>query len=143
METVSVSRTFEATPEEIRDEMRDVEPFMEGCGFDEVTVDGDSFTIANHVGLLSIRLELQLVETEDELVYEQVDGIFEEMVTRYRLEDETDGTRVTATTEFALDARLVGPILDATIISRQRKKELDTQFEYLESVLGSRAKTPA
>ena len=143
MERVSVSRTFAATPEEVREEIRDVEPFMEGCGFDEVSVDGDSFTITNHVGLLSIQLDLKIVETDDALVYEQIDGIFEEMVTRYHIEDVDDGASVTATTEFALDARLVGPILDATIITRQRKKELEAQFDYLEEALDSRTKTAA
>ncbi|PSP27569.1 hypothetical protein BRC65_04980 [Halobacteriales archaeon QH_2_65_14] len=36
------------------------------------------------------------------------------------------------TTEFALDVEVVGATLDATIIARQRRKELERQFDYLE-----------
>lgn len=135
METVSVSRTIGASASEISEAMHDLEPFMKAAGFDEVTVDGEEFTIENSVGLLTISLDLRLVDDEAALTYEQVDGIFKSMVTRYELE-ETDGeTRVEATTDFALDASIVGPILDATIISRQRKKELAEQFDYLEATV--------
>lgn len=136
METVAVSRTIGASPEAIRAVIRDVEPFMAAAGFDDVSVDGDRLCIENSVGLLTITLELRVLDTTDVLAYEQLDGIFEEMVTRYRLETTADGTTVTATTEFALDAPLVGPILDATIITRQRRTELENQFDYLEDVVG-------
>jgi hypothetical protein len=36
------------------------------------------------------------------------------------------------TTEFALDVEIVGATLDATIIARQRRTELERQFDYLE-----------
>jgi len=135
METVSVSRTIPGSKAEIAAAMRDLEPFMKAAGFDEVTVDGEEFTIENSVGLLSISLDLRLVDRDADLAYEQVEGIFETMETRYVLEDAVDGTTVLATTDFALDASLVGPILDSTIISRQRRKELTDQFDYLEATV--------
>jgi|AntRauTorcE11898_2_1112593.scaffolds.fasta_scaffold11352_1 hypothetical protein len=139
METVSLSRSFEGEIEAVREAMLDLRPFMEAAGFDEVEVDGDEMTITNHVGLLTIELDLRCIETDSVLAYEQVDGIFETMTTRYTLE-EGDGTvTVTATTDFALDVNLVGSILDGTIISRQRRKELTAQFDYLEDV-AARAK---
>jgi hypothetical protein len=137
METVSVSRTFDASPQAVRDEMQAVEPFMVGAGFDEVRRDGERLQIENSVGLLTISLDLRLLDTDDTLAYEQVDGIFEEMETRYRLEPAADGVTVTATTEFALDVALVGSLLDSTIITRQRRRELTNQFDYLAEAVGS------
>lgn len=138
METVSVSRSFDAPADAVREEIEAVKPFMEGAGFDDVTVDGDHVTIENSVGLLTIELELRVLETDAALAYEQIDGIFRSMETYYFL-DEDDGVTITATTEFELDRSIVGPILDGTIISRQRKRELTQQFEYLESKLSDAA----
>jgi hypothetical protein len=134
METVSVSRTIRAPEAPIRQAMHEIGPFMEAAGFDRVTVDGHQFTIENDVGLLSISLTLQTIDHEAALAYEQIDGIFETMVTWYTIESHDGETTVEATTEFELDASLVGPILDSTIISRQRKKELEKQLDYLEEV---------
>jgi len=134
METVSLSRSFEGDVETVREAMLDLGPFMEAAGFDEVAVDGDAMHIENGVGLLTIELDLRCVETEDVLAYEQVDGIFETMTTRYTLEAGEGTVTVTATTDFALDVDLIGSVLDGTIISRQRKKELSAQFDYLERV---------
>jgi hypothetical protein len=135
MESVSVTRTFDSPADPIREAMADIEPFMEAAGFDTVTVDGNRCTIENSVGLLTIALDLRLVETDAELAYEQVEGIFETMETRYVVDEGEATTTVTATTEFALDASIVGPLLDATVISRQRRKELTKQFDYLERVV--------
>lgn len=135
MESVSVARTFDSPPEPIREAMSDLEPFMKAVGFDAVAVDGDRMTLENDVGLLTISLDLRVVETDADLAYEQVDGIFETMETRYTLDGSDGTTTVTATTDFALDASVVGPLLDATVIKRQRRKELEAQFDYLESVL--------
>lgn len=132
METVSLSRSFQGDADTVREAMFELEPFMEAAGFDEVTVDGDEIEIANHVGLLTIELSLRCTDADCVLAYEQTDGIFESMETRYTL-DEGEGTvTVTATTDFALDVDIVGSILDSTVISRQRKKELNGQFDYLE-----------
>lgn len=136
MESVTLSRSIQAGREPIEQRMNDLGPFMEAAGFDTVTVDGDRMTIENDVGLLSISLTLRLLETDDVLAYEQVEGIFRSMETRYSIEEGEDETTVSAVTEFELDASLVGPILDSTVISRQRRKELSGQFDYLEATAG-------
>jgi len=137
METVTVSRTIGADAAVVREAMADLEPFTRAAGFDEVAVDGDEISVANRVGPAEIELELAVVEDADAaLAYEQRDGIFEEMVTSYELTPDTDGTTVTATTEFAVDVAVVGSVLDATVIERQRRAELNAQFDYLEETVG-------
>jgi len=49
-----------------------------------------------------------------------------------RLAETPQGTEVVATIGFALDVGLVGGLLDATIIKRQRRRELNAQFDALE-----------
>lgn len=133
MQTVTITRTLEASPDEIRDAMLDLESFTQAAGFDEVDVDGRTIHVANQVGIANIELELAVVDDPDaDLAYEQRAGIFEAMRTAYTLAPVSAGTRVTATTEFALDVAFVGDLLDATIIKRQRRKELEAQFDYLE-----------
>ena len=136
MQRVALEREVDADPETLRAAMTDVAPFMRAAGFDEVTVEGDRIEITNHVGLLTISLDLRRIEVPGTvLAYEQVDGIFESMETRYELDGEADGPcTVTATTTFALDVAFVGPLLDGTIIKRQRKRELSAQFDYLETL---------
>jgi carbon monoxide dehydrogenase subunit G len=137
MQTVTVSRTIDAPAEAVSDAILDLEPFMRGAGFDDVTVDGDEIRIGNRVGIATIQLTLERVDDpEAVLAYEQREGIFESMRTVYHVADAgPEGTRVEATTDFALDVALVGDLLDATIIRRQRTKELEAQFDYLESTL--------
>jgi hypothetical protein len=138
MERVSMEQTFDADPETVRALVTDVGPFVRACGFDDVTVDGSTVTIENSVGLATIELEVELVDEEGAvLAYEQRDGIFDEMVTRYELEAENGRTTLSVTTEFALDVALVGMILDATVIKRQRRKELAAQFAYLADELSA------
>jgi hypothetical protein len=134
MKTVSLERSFEGNIDTVREAMLDLGPFMKAAGFDEVDIDGEELTITNHVGLLTIELDLRVVETDGALAYEQVDGIFEAMTTSYTLEEEAGTVTVTATTDFALDVSVVGSILDGTVISRQRRKELSAQFDYLEEL---------
>lgn len=135
METVTVSREIATSKNVVEDAIRDIEAFMRAAKFDEVTVDGDVVQIANHVGLLTIELTLELVDDPDAaLVYEQLDGIFEEMETRYVVESADSGTTVAATTRFAVGASFVGPVLDATVVKRQRRVELNAQMDYLESL---------
>jgi hypothetical protein len=132
METVSMERTVDADPAQVRDIVTDVGPFIRACGFDDVTVDGSRVRIENSVGLATIELDLELVERDGcVLAYEQRDGIFEEMTTWYELDGDDGTTTLTATTEFALDVALVGMILDATVIKRQRRKELSAQFDWI------------
>lgn len=118
METVTVSRTITDDIDRLRDAVTDVGPFMRAAAFDDVVVDGDIVRNTNHVGLATIELELEVIDEADAvLVYEQRDGIFEEMVTRYTLTETPGGVEVAATTEFAVQARLIGPVLDATVWS--------------------------
>lgn len=135
MQRVTVSRQIAAEPETVREAMADIGPFMRAAKFDEVEVDGDVVTIRNNVGLATIELVLELFEDPDAVVaYRQRDGIFEEMETRYFLTEIDGGVEVSATTDFALQARLIGPLLDATVIKRQRRIELNAQFDHLESL---------
>jgi carbon monoxide dehydrogenase subunit G len=135
MESVTVSRTIDAPRSAVRDAVADLEPFMLAAGFDDVDVDGDEMHITNRVGIATIELTLEVVDDPDAvLAYEQREGIFESMRTVYRLDAEASGTRIEARTDFALDVALVGEMLDATIIKRQRRRELDAQFDHLEAV---------
>lgn len=140
METVTVTRELAAPAEEVRALIADVEPFMRAGRFDEVSVDGDEIRLANTVGmLLRIELTLAIVDREGAaLAYEQRDGIFESMETVYTVTetDDGEGSRVTATTDFAVDVAFVGPVFDATVVKRQRRWELNNQLDYLEEAVG-------
>lgn len=133
MESVTLSRTIEASPDAVREAMSNIGPFMEAAGFDDVTVDGETIEVANRVGVATIELTLQLVdEPGSELAYEQREGIFREMTTVYNVSETPAGSEVIATTEFALDVAVIGDILDSTVIKRQRRKEPSAQFDWLE-----------
>jgi hypothetical protein len=133
MESVTLSRTFEAPPDAVREAMIDVGPFMKAAGFDEVTVGGKRLEVANQVGITTIELTLRLLENSDsDLAYKQQAGLFEEMRTEYEVSETEGGSEVTATTTFALDVAVVGDFLDSTVIKRQRRKELSAQFDWLE-----------
>lgn len=137
METISMSRRFDTDAETLRELVTDIEPFMRGAGFDSVSRDESRLHIENSVGLATIELELEVVDRPDAvLAYEHREGIFETMTTWYELATVGDRTELTATTEFELDVTLVGMILDATVIKRQRRKELTAQFDYLAERLG-------
>jgi len=135
MQTVTVSRRLDASPEQVRAAMDDLAAFMLAAGFTEVTVDGEALHLENQVGLATVTLDLRLVDTEADLAYEQADGFFETMDTAYHVEAVDDGSTITATTDFELDVALVGQILDATVIKRQRRHELESQFDWLEDEL--------
>lgn len=136
MESVTLARTFDAPPDAVRAAMEDVGPFMTAAGFDEVSVDGDLVHVANHVGVAAIELTLEVVDDADaDLTYEQREGIFQEMRTAYTVTERAGTSKLTATTEFALDVALVGGVLDATVIKRQRRKELTAQFDWLDERL--------
>lgn len=137
METVTVERRVGATPRATRAAMSDLEPFMAAAGFDEVAVDGGTIRVRNRVGIADIELVLDLVEAEDaDLAYEQREGLFDEMRTRYEVAAAGEGSEVTATTRFAVGAGPVGDLLDATIIRRQRRRELDAQLDWLDGIAG-------
>jgi hypothetical protein len=132
METVTVTETVDAGPDRIREVVTDVGALMRAVKFEDVRIDGNIIEISNHVGLATIELPLEMFDNPDAiLAYEQRDGIFDDMVTRYFLAETATGVEVTATTEFAIQARLGGPLLDATVVSRQRRRELTAQFDHL------------
>jgi carbon monoxide dehydrogenase subunit G len=133
METVSVERAIDADPDAVRERMHEVEPFVRAAGFDEVRRDDDRIEVANRVGPVEIELVLELYDDPDaDLAYRQIAGIFEKMTTTYTVREAGGGTAVTTRTEFAVDAAVVGSVLDATVISRQRRRELNAQLDYLE-----------
>jgi hypothetical protein len=132
MESITVSRTYPDGPDAIEDAMADVEPFMRATGFDEVDIDGRTMHIENRVGIATIELTLELVDVDEyALAYEHRDGIFETMTTTYTVAPADDGSEVTVRTEFEIDVALAGGLLDATVIKRQRKKELQAQLDWL------------
>ncbi|MFD1645814.1 SRPBCC family protein [Haloarchaeobius litoreus] len=133
MNTVTLSRSIDAPAETVREAMADLQAFTEAAGFDDVAVDGDEVVITNHVGLLELQLELVVtVDEPDRLVLDQRDGIFESMETRYTVTGDTESCEVTAETDFALDVAIVGAVLDATVIERQRSAELTRQLDWLQ-----------
>ncbi|QGN08204.1 hypothetical protein Hrd1104_06410 [Halorhabdus sp. CBA1104] len=133
MQTVTVSRDVPAAPDAVSNGFDDVGAFMRAAGFDSVTVEGDTVTVGRTIGLAELELTLELVERDVDLAYEQVEGMFDEMTTSYRVDGDGDGTSVTATTEFELGG-MIGSALDATLIKRQRTQELQDQLAYLEEV---------
>lgn len=135
MQRVTVSRRLDVPVETVHEAIRDVGPFMRAAGFDGVAVDDDRVTLTNQVGLASIELELELEDREGAvLAYTQREGIFEEMETWYEVETIEGETDVSATTEFSIDVDYVGFLLDATVIKRQRTRELEAQLDYLEAL---------
>ncbi|WP_336328633.1 SRPBCC family protein [Halovenus sp. HT40] len=136
MDSITVSRTYDASPDAVREKITDLEPFMMAAGFDEVSIDGESIEVTNSVGIATIELTLELTDhKEADLAYEQREGIFEAMQTTYTVTETETGSEVTAATEFALDVAVVGELLDATVIKRQRRRELSAQFDWLEDQL--------
>jgi hypothetical protein len=137
METVSLSRRYEADSDAVRAALADVEGLLRASEFDRVTVDGDRITVENGVGIATIELSLSVVEREDAaLAYRQTAGIFETMETRYVVSPVEGGTEVTAVTEFAVDVSLVGGLLDATVVGRQRRRELADQLDWVGRQVG-------
>lgn len=134
MATITVSRYVRASPTQIRAAMDDVGAFMRACGFDSVTVEGDLIHIENRVGILTIEMTVRRVERDDAVfAYEHVEGPFSEMTTSYELTRDGDGTEVTAKTSFSLAVALVGEVMDGTVVKRQRRKELEAQFDWIEA----------
>jgi hypothetical protein len=133
MATVSVRRELDVDGETVRERVHDVEAFMRAAGFDEVRRDGRRVGVSNSVGPVTIELELDLYDDPDaELAYRQRECIFESMNTTYAVTDAGDATVVAAQTGFSFDVAVVGSALDATVIKRQRRRELNAQLDYLE-----------
>ncbi|NIB99315.1 SRPBCC family protein [Halobacterium sp. R2-5] len=136
MNDVTETRRIAAPPAAVEDATTDLEAFVRSAGFDEVDVDGETIRVANSVGIADIVLELEVVDREGAaLAYEQREGIFGQMWTSYAVEARADGeeSEVIAQTAFSLDVPVVGDVLDATLIERQRRKELRAQLDWLEA----------
>lgn len=131
MTTVTLSRELDASADVVRETIRsDLAGFIRASGFDSVTEDGDSYVVARDIGMATFELTLAVRDSETVLYMEQTEGMFDEMWTDYQVEPTEDGSRITATTEFTLGG-VLGPILDATMITVQRKREFELQFDYL------------
>lgn len=136
MQTVSLSRDFDHEADDVRALVEDVEAFTKAGGFDEVILDGTQIVLTNGVGIATMELTLEIeTDTDAALAYRQVEGIFAEMETRYEVEEIPTGCRLTGTTSFALDMAVVGNILDSTVIKRQRRREIESQFDWVEENL--------
>ncbi|MFB6132833.1 MAG: hypothetical protein ABEJ44_05445 [Halanaeroarchaeum sp.] len=133
MARVSASRRIEAPPPIVESVIRDdVAGFVAAGGFDEVRSEGDVLAMSRNLGLASLELEVRVDHDADVvLAFEAVDGLFEQMRTEYAVENADEGSRITAWTEFTLGGFL-GEALDETLVSTQRKREFEDQFEYVQ-----------
>lgn len=138
MAQVTGTRTFSAPPAAIRSVIeRDLDSFVGAGGFESVDVSGETIEVVRDLGLATLELTVRVDREADVfLAYEAVDGIFDRMRTEYSIEADRDGTRIIAQTEFALGG-IFGRALDATLVSTQRKREFEDQFDYLESQLAA------
>jgi hypothetical protein len=137
MARVAVSRTFDAAPDAIRAAMEDVSAFIAATGVDEVAREDGTVTVKNRMGPMTIELVLEVVEAPGAaLAYEQRSGPFASMRTVYEVGSVAGGTAVTAHTEFELGAPVVGEVLDATVVRRQRRRELEAQMDWLAERVG-------
>jgi len=60
MDSVTLSRTIDASPTVVRESMNRLDQFMRASGFDEVHVDGETVRVANEMGIATIELTLEL-----------------------------------------------------------------------------------
>lgn len=111
----------------------DVVAFMQAAGYDSVQCEDGRLELEQTLGLANFSLTLRIADdSEAVLALEQVEGHFEAMTTTYDVESVNEGTELTARTEFTLGG-VVGSVLDETLIRRQRGRELETQFDYVEN----------
>lgn len=142
MEQVTRSRFYATASRRVRETIRmDVPAFIRASGYDSVTVEGDSYTVSRHIGFATFELTLERVESDAVLAFEGTEGLFDRMWTEYRLEPAEDGCELIAHTEFSLGG-VLGPIVDATMINRQRQREFELQFEYVDTNLGLPNESP-
>lgn len=138
MTSVTASRTYASPPNTVREEIRDnLASFVDAGGFDSVEVEDGRMRMKRSLGFATIELTVRLdAEADAVLAFEAVEGIFERMRTEYHVHADDGGSRVTASTDFTLGG-VFGTVLDATLVSKQRKREFEEQFDYLEAELGS------
>ncbi|MGM0399507.1 MAG: hypothetical protein ACQEQY_11035 [Halobacteriota archaeon] len=63
------------------------------------------------------------------------------MRTEYTVEATDSGSRLVAWTAFTLGG-VIGTALDETLVSMQRNREFEEQFDYLETLLDAEAVGP-
>ena len=135
METVTMKRFFPVPESAVRELLlADIPAFIRASGFDRVRVDGESFTVARAIGFATFELTLDRVDSESVLAFEQTEGFFDRMWTEYRLEATAEGCEIIARTEFTLGG-VLGSVLDGTMITTQRRREFELQFDYVASEL--------
>ncbi|UWG48549.1 START/RHO_alpha_C/PITP/Bet_v1/CoxG/CalC (SRPBCC)ligand-binding domain superfamily protein [Halanaeroarchaeum sp. HSR-CO] len=143
MARVRESRTFAVPPAELSGLIeRDLESFVGASGVDSVSMTGDRIALASRLGLASIELVVRIDREADAvLAFDAVDGMFERMRTEYTVEATDPGSRLVAWTEFTLGG-VIGTALDETLVSMQRNREFEYQFDYLETLLDAEAVGP-
>ena len=136
MAHVTATRTFSVPPAVVRSVIdRDLESFVGAGGFDSVAVSGELIEVVRDLGLATLELTVRVDrDTDVFLAYDAVEGIFERMRTEYSVGSASEGARLSAQTEFSLGG-IFGRALDTTLVSTQRKREFEDQFDYLESQL--------
>lgn len=131
METASVEREFEVAPTVVEDVLDDVTTFYDAAGF-EVDRDGERLELVKRLAIARFELDVELVDDEDAaLAYEQVDGPFAAMRTRYLVDETDDGSRLTIETNFEAPTSGFGTFINGALIKRQRGTELDAMEELL------------
>lgn len=131
METATVERTYDVPPGELEAAVADVEGFYDAAGFD-VDRDGDRLELGKRLAVARFELDVRLLEGDDAaLAYEQVDGPFAEMRTRYLVEPAGDESRLRIETSFEPPASGFGSFVNGALVERQRRTELDAVADLL------------
>lgn len=143
MTRVTAERHFDADAGTVRRAIRsDPESFAAAAGFDEVTVTTDRIEFERSLGVASLELVVELDHDADAvLAFDAVSGIFERMRTEYCVEPDGSGALLTAWTDFTLGGALA-TAFDGTLVAKQRKREFEAQFDYLEAALETAESTP-
>jgi hypothetical protein len=138
MASVTRSRFLQADPGAVERAITDdVVAFVEAAGYDSVSVRDDRFEVERRLGLATLSLTLRPLDDDATLAFEQESGLFEDLSMRYAVEETAGGSELTAQTEFTLGG-VAGSVLDETLVRRQRRRELDDQFDYVVRTLERR-----
>lgn len=125
MDTVSVERTFDAPPSRVRDLLGDKSSFFSAVGFD-VEQHGDTLTLRRTVAIKQIELTIRLLDEDVALGYEQIDGPFEQMETRYAVDEHADGSTLSVETAFESPTVGMGTFINEGVVEKFRQQELST-----------------
>ncbi|WP_137285739.1 SRPBCC family protein [Halorussus salinisoli] len=131
MKTVSVTREFDTPAGVVREAIRDAETFLRAVGF-EVDRDGETLTLTKSVAVKQIELRVRLVDDDATLSYEQVEGVFGEMRTRYTVTETDGGCSVTTDTRFEPPTSGFGTFVTESAVQMQRRNELADLETFLE-----------